>query len=194
MKNPSSRRSWGSLVAPLVSRAVDAQVAAAGAVASFTERSYAKVKSSRVPETVRSAVVTGFRKAESAADEFLRRELTARDSAAESSAGQETTTGASSATQPAPAAADPAAADPVAAEGSSASSSEPDVELPIPDFSRLTVNGVRPRLANLSPDELEQLRDYEQAHAARSSLLGLLDRRIANAKAAPDPGSDAGSA
>jgi hypothetical protein len=52
-------------------------------------------------------------------------------------------------------------------------------ELPLPDFDHHTVPQLRGRLRTLGLAELVQLRDYEQAHAARVPVLTLLDNRIA---------------
>jgi hypothetical protein len=55
----------------------------------------------------------------------------------------------------------------------------PHAELPLPDFDHQTVPQLRGRLRTLGVAELVQLRDYEQAHAARLPVLTLLDNRIA---------------
>ena len=52
-------------------------------------------------------------------------------------------------------------------------------ELPLSDFDHQTVPQLRGRLRTLGLAELVQLRDYEQAHAARVPVLTLLDNRIA---------------
>ena len=52
-------------------------------------------------------------------------------------------------------------------------------ELPLADFDHQTVPQLRGRLRTLGLVELVQLRDYEQAHAARLPVLTLLDNRIA---------------
>jgi hypothetical protein len=52
-------------------------------------------------------------------------------------------------------------------------------ELPLPDFDHQTVPQLRGRLRTLALPQLVQLRDYEQAHAARLPVLTLLDNRIA---------------
>jgi hypothetical protein len=52
-------------------------------------------------------------------------------------------------------------------------------ELPLTDFDHQTVPQLRGRLRTLGVAELVQLRDYEQAHAARLPVLTLLDNRIA---------------
>jgi hypothetical protein len=55
----------------------------------------------------------------------------------------------------------------------------PHADLPLPDFDHQTVPQLRGRLRTLGVAELVQLRDYEQAHAARLPVLTLLDNRIA---------------
>jgi hypothetical protein len=52
-------------------------------------------------------------------------------------------------------------------------------DLPLADFDHLTVPQLRGRLRTLDLPQLVQLRDYEQAHAARLPVLTLLDNRIA---------------
>jgi hypothetical protein len=52
-------------------------------------------------------------------------------------------------------------------------------QLPLPDYDHQTVPQLRGRLRTLDLAELVQLRDYEQAHAARLPVLTLLDNRIA---------------
>lgn len=52
-------------------------------------------------------------------------------------------------------------------------------DLPLADFDHQTLPQLRGRLRTLGLPELVQLRDYEQAHAARLPVLTLLDNRIA---------------
>jgi hypothetical protein len=59
-------------------------------------------------------------------------------------------------------------------------------ELPMADFDHQTLPQLRGRLRTLSLAELVQLRDYEQAHAARLPVLTLLDNRIAKLLADTD--------
>jgi hypothetical protein len=59
-------------------------------------------------------------------------------------------------------------------------------ELPLPDFDHQTLPQLRGRLRTLGVAELVQLRDYEQAHAARLPVLTLLDNRIAKLLADTD--------
>jgi len=44
--------------------------------------------------------------------------------------------------------------------------------LAIPDYDSLAASQVVPRLAGLTPDELEAVRAYEAAHRARRTILG----------------------
>lgn len=44
-------------------------------------------------------------------------------------------------------------------------------DLPIPDYDSLAASQVVPRLANLSPAELELVRRYEEAHRGRKTIL-----------------------
>ncbi len=59
-------------------------------------------------------------------------------------------------------------------------------DLPLADFDHLTVPQLRGRLRTLALVELVQLRDYEQAHAARLPVLTLLDNRVAKLLADTD--------
>jgi hypothetical protein len=71
--------------------------------------------------------------------------------------------------QPAPAEPAPAA-EPAAAAAS---------VLPVPNYDGLTVASLRARLRNLDPPQLRVLIDYEKAHAGRSDVLAMFERRIA---------------
>lgn len=44
-------------------------------------------------------------------------------------------------------------------------------ELPIPDYDNLSASQVVPRLADLAIDELDAVRDYEQSHRGRMTIL-----------------------
>lgn len=59
-------------------------------------------------------------------------------------------------------------------------------DLPLEDFDHQTLPQLRGRLRTLGLPDLVQLRDYEQAHAARLPVLTLLDNRIAKLLAEPD--------
>ena len=45
------------------------------------------------------------------------------------------------------------------------------VALAIPDYDSLAASQVIPRLAGLSTDELEDVREYEDQHRARKTIL-----------------------
>jgi hypothetical protein len=47
-----------------------------------------------------------------------------------------------------------------------------DAHLAIPDYDSLAASQVVPRLAGLTPDELDAVRAYEQAHRGRATVLG----------------------
>ncbi|HRW38324.1 MAG: hypothetical protein KDB04_02160 [Acidimicrobiales bacterium] len=66
---------------------------------------------------------------------------------------------------PTPATAPAAASAPVRSSGGSAS-------LPIADYDSLAASQVIPRLAGLSPEELDAVEAYEQAHRGRKTILG----------------------
>lgn len=44
-------------------------------------------------------------------------------------------------------------------------------ELPVPDYDALAASQVVPRLATLSPDELQAVRAYERSHRNRQTIL-----------------------
>lgn len=48
--------------------------------------------------------------------------------------------------------------------------------LAIPDYDSLSASQVVPRLAGLSPDELEAVRDYESAHRGRKTILNKISQ------------------
>ena len=47
----------------------------------------------------------------------------------------------------------------------------PVSDLPIPDYDNLSASQVVPRLDDLADDELQAVRDYEQAHRGRMTIL-----------------------
>jgi hypothetical protein len=51
--------------------------------------------------------------------------------------------------------------------------------LPVPDYDTATLASVRARLRSLSAAQVSQLRDYEQANAARADFLRMYENRIA---------------
>jgi hypothetical protein len=71
---------------------------------------------------------------------------------------------------------------PAAAPGSGdASAATPtEAELPIPDYDSLAASQVVPRLATLSPDELQSVRSYELAHRNRQTILNRVGQRLAD--------------
>ncbi|MEV0399846.1 hypothetical protein [Actinoallomurus sp. NPDC050550] len=52
-------------------------------------------------------------------------------------------------------------------------------ELPIPDYDSASIASVRARLRNLNARQVNELRDYERAHAARADFLRMYENRIA---------------
>jgi hypothetical protein len=65
--------------------------------------------------------------------------------------------------------------EPVAGEAPAAESDEPEVDdaagLAIADYDTLTVRQILPLLVELDDDELDEVREYEEAHLARESIL-----------------------
>jgi hypothetical protein len=55
----------------------------------------------------------------------------------------------------------------------------PATSLPVPNYDSLTIPSLRARLRNLDTAELRTLLDYEKAHASRSDVLTMFERRIA---------------
>jgi hypothetical protein len=87
---------------------------------------------------------------------------------------QEQLTRSRSPQRPAAATSPPAATAPKheAARTAPASSGPGAAALAIPDYDSLSASQVLPRLAGLSGDELEAVRDYESAHRGRKTILG----------------------
>ena len=54
----------------------------------------------------------------------------------------------------------------------------PDKNLPLPRYRHLTIPGIRSKLHSLSQNEIRQLREYEQAHKKRKTLLALYARSL----------------
>jgi hypothetical protein len=50
--------------------------------------------------------------------------------------------------------------------------------LPIPGYDELSAAQVQDRLEGLTPAELRKLRDYEQRHANRKTVLDRIERRL----------------
>ncbi|WP_020664934.1 lipid droplet-associated protein [Amycolatopsis benzoatilytica] len=62
----------------------------------------------------------------------------------------------------------------------------------LPDYDGLTLPQLRARLRRLTVPQLEELLEYEKANADRASFVGMLARRIGNArKAEEQPGDPA---
>jgi hypothetical protein len=79
--------------------------------------------------------------------------------------------------EPAPTPEPSAAAEPAAA-------TEPTtVAAPLPNYDELSVASLRARLRNLDVAQVRQLAEYERAHAARSDVLSMFERRIAKLEA-----------
>jgi hypothetical protein len=87
-----------------------------------------------------------------------------------------------------PAAAEPPAAEPPtvetvmespAAEAVAESPAMEQAALPVPSYDDLTVASLRARLRNLDQSQVRALLDYEKAHAGRTDVLTMFERRIA---------------
>jgi len=65
-----------------------------------------------------------------------------------------------------------------AAEQAEHEGRSPDRGLPIPHYDHLDVDEIKAKLEGLDERDLEQLRDYEQGHRARKTMLEALDRRL----------------
>jgi hypothetical protein len=50
--------------------------------------------------------------------------------------------------------------------------------LPIADYDKLSAAQVQDRLEGLTPAELRKIRDYEQRHANRKTVLDRIERRL----------------
>ena len=84
---------------------------------------------------------------------------------------------AAAAPEPAPTPEPSAAAEPAAATEPAA------VAAPLPNYDELSVASLRARLRNLDVAQVRQLAEYERAHAARSDVLSMFERRIAKLEA-----------
>jgi hypothetical protein len=62
------------------------------------------------------------------------------------------------------------------AEAGDGQSTSPN--LPIADYDELSAPHVQDRLEGLTPAELRKLRDYEQRHANRKTVLDRIERRL----------------
>ena len=58
-----------------------------------------------------------------------------------------------------------------------------DASPPLPNYDELSVASLRARLRNLDLAQVRQLAEYERAHAARTDVVGMFERRIAKLEA-----------
>lgn len=66
--------------------------------------------------------------------------------------------------------------------------SSPDrAELPLPDYDHLPVATLQHRIRSLSLDQVQQVMDYERAHAQRMPVLEVLQHRIDQLGAGSQP-------
>jgi len=75
-----------------------------------------------------------------------------------------------------PASPGPAAAPHPGVRPDTADPTPPAGDLAIPGFDTLSASQVVPRLEGLSPDELDAIRRYEEAHRARKTVLTRIDQ------------------
>jgi len=54
-------------------------------------------------------------------------------------------------------------------------------ELPIADYSNLTIPEIMERIATLSGDELREIQEFERSHRRRKTLLVRIERQLRNA-------------
>jgi hypothetical protein len=54
----------------------------------------------------------------------------------------------------------------------------PDRNLPIEDYDRLTVDEIEKKLDSLGKREIRRIRDYEEKHRNRKTLMEVLERRL----------------
>ncbi|WP_157964026.1 hypothetical protein [Actinocorallia populi] len=54
-----------------------------------------------------------------------------------------------------------------------------EADLPVPNYGELTHASIRARLRKLTAGQVEMLREYEAAHAARAALITMYDNRLA---------------
>jgi hypothetical protein len=74
--------------------------------------------------------------------------------------------------------ADAVPADALPADAERAEDAPGLVDLPLPSYDTLTLASIRARLRTLDVGQLRVLVNYEQAHAERPEVLGMLERRI----------------
>ena len=56
-------------------------------------------------------------------------------------------------------------------------------DAPLPNYDELSVASLRARLRNLDAAQVKQMAEYERAHAARSDVITMFERRIAKLEA-----------
>ena len=54
---------------------------------------------------------------------------------------------------------------------------------PLPNYDELSIASLRARLRNLDATQVKHLVEYEKAHAARTDVVAMLERRIAKLEA-----------
>jgi hypothetical protein len=57
----------------------------------------------------------------------------------------------------------------------------PDKDLPIANYQHMTVDEIAGRLSQLSRNDVNQIKDYEQKHKNRKTLIEELNRRLQEA-------------
>jgi hypothetical protein len=60
---------------------------------------------------------------------------------------------------------------------------EPEPDVPLPNYDQLPVASLRARLRNLDAAQVKQLAEYERAHAARADVIAMFERRMAKLEA-----------
>lgn len=66
-------------------------------------------------------------------------------------------------------------------------SSPERAELPLPDYDHLPVATLQHRIRSLSLEQVQQVMDYERAHAQRTPVLEVLQSRIDQLAAGAEP-------
>jgi hypothetical protein len=61
--------------------------------------------------------------------------------------------------------------------------------LPLPDYDHLPIGGLESRVRSLSAEEVQELLDYERAHADRRPVTELLAARLKQLEAGAEPTS-----
>jgi len=60
---------------------------------------------------------------------------------------------------------------------------EPEPDIPLPNYDQLPVASLRARLRNLDVAQVKQLAEYERAHAGRADVIAMFERRMAKLEA-----------